>query len=394
MTYPSIRLLPGRDKRFRAGSPWIYSNEIDMDGAAKAVSSGGIVRVMTPNAKILGVAHFNPHSLIAARMLTRNKDAAIDRKYFERRIARALAIRERLIEAPYYRLLHGEADGLPGLVVDRFGGTLVVQINTAGMQRMEALIVDALNAVVKPETIFFKSDAPVRQLEGLEEDVRTVKGVLSRPLEVQENGLVYLADPDGGQKTGWYFDQRDNRAFAARLARGQRVLDLYSYAGGFALAAAAAGAREVVAADRSEPALELARASAARQGVADRVGFRRGDSFGVLDGLAEAKERFGLVIADPPPFVKSKRDLGAGLKGYEKLARMAAAVVEEPGFLCLACCSHNVPEDEFLTASFAGIKEAGRGGRLIHRAGAAPDHPIHPALPETGYLKFLAFALD
>jgi 23S rRNA (cytosine1962-C5)-methyltransferase len=394
MTYPSIRLLPGRDRRFRAGSPWIYSNEIDMDSAARTAEPGAVVRIMTPNAKILGVAHFNPHSLIAARMLTRNKDALIDRAYFEHRVRRALALRDRLYDQPFYRLLHAEADGLPGLVVDRFGEVLVVQINTAGMQRMAELITAALDAVLRPKTILLKGDAPVRQLEGLEEEVSVVRGEPPGRVEVLEDGLAFLADLQEGQKTGWYYDQRENRRFAARLARDLRVLDLYSYAGAFGLTAVAAGAREVLAVDRSELALELARLSAERQGVGPRLTTRRGDTFAALDGLAAGKERFGLVIADPPPFVKSKKDLGPGLKGYEKLARMAAAVVAEPGFLCIACCSHNVPEDQFLSAVWEGVKDAGRGGRLLHRAGAGPDHPVHPALPETAYLKFLAFALD
>ncbi|HET6466831.1 MAG TPA: class I SAM-dependent rRNA methyltransferase [Geminicoccaceae bacterium] len=394
MTYPSIRILPGRDRRFRGGSPWLYSNEIDMDTAAKTVEPGAVARIMTPNGKILGVAHFNPHSLIAARLLTRNKDAQIDRAYFQRRIARALALRERLFDRPFYRLLHGEADGLPGLVVDRFGEALVVQINTAGMQRMAALIGEALEAAVRPKTLLMKGDAPVRQLEGLEEEVELVRGDLPERVEVEENGLVFTADLREGQKTGWYYDQRENRAFAARLAHGLGVLDLYGYAGAFGLTAAAAGATDVLAVDRSEAGLDLARASAERQGVVERFAARRSDAFAALDELQGAKRRFGLVIADPPPFVKSKKDLGPGLKGYEKLARMAAAVVAEPGFLCISCCSHNVPEDQFLGAVWEGVKDAGRGGRLVHRAGAGPDHPVHPALPETAYLKFLALALD
>ncbi|MFO1069376.1 MAG: class I SAM-dependent rRNA methyltransferase [Geminicoccaceae bacterium] len=394
MTYPSIKILPRRDHRFRSGSPWIFSNEIEMDAAAKALPAGSLVRIMAPNGHIMGVAHFNPHSLIAARLLTRNKDAGVDRKFVRRRIDRALAVRDRLYERPFYRLVHAEADGLPGLVIDRLGDLVVIQPNTAGWDGMTDILVEAVDAAVKPSCIVVRGDAPVRALEGLAESVRVAKGTVPERLEIEENGLAFVVDVMGGQKTGWYFDQRDNRAFAARLAGGQRVLDLYSYAGGFGLTAAAAGATEVVCVDRAEAALELGRASAERQGVAERCSFRRSEAFAALDAMADGKERFGLVIADPPPFVKARKDLAAGLKGYAKLARTSATLVAEAGFLCIACCSHNVPAATFLETVYAGIKDAGRGARLLREAGAGPDHPLHPALPESGYLKFLAFALD
>ena len=394
MSYPTIKILPGEDRRLRNGSPWLFSNELRMDEAARALPKGSLVRLMAPSGKMLGVAQFNPHSLIAARLLTRNKDAAIDRAFLVRRVARALQVRERLFDQPYYRLIHAEADGLPGLVVDRFGDMLVAQFNTAGMDAMTAQIVAALKEVVGASTIVARNDGPSRQLEGLEPEVKVLEGTLPERIELIENGLAFVADPGGGQKTGWFYDQRTNRAFAARLAAGQDVLDVYSYCGGFALQAAAAGARSVVAVDSSAHALELAAASAARQGT-DRVAtFERAEAFSFLDRAATEKRRFGLVIADPPAFVKSRKDQGAGLKGYRKLARLAASVVSEPGFLCLGCCSHHVSAEQFAAETWHGIREAGRGGRLLLSAGAGPDHPTHPALPETAYLKFLAYALD
>jgi 23S rRNA (cytosine1962-C5)-methyltransferase len=394
MAYPTIKILPGEDRRLRHGSPWLFSNELRMDADAKALPPGSLVRLMGPSGKILGVAQFNPHSLIAARLLTRNKDAEIERSFFTRRIARALALRERLVEAPHYRLVHAEADGLPGLVVDRFGDTLVVQLNTAGMNAMADLVVEALDEVVRPRAVIARNDSPARGLEGLESEVRLLKGEVGPRLELVENGLTFVADPMGGQKTGWFYDQRPNRLFAARLAKGEAVLDVYSYCGGFALTAAAHGARAVTAVDSSAAALELAAESAARQGGAERCRFERAEAFAFLDRAAQDKRRFGVVIADPPAFVKSRKDLGAGLKGYRKLARMGAALVSEPGFLCLGCCSHHVSLEQFAAETWAGIREAGRGGRLIRTAGAGPDHPVHPALPETAYLKFLAYALD
>ena len=394
MSYPTIKILPGEDRRLRNGSPWLFSNELRMDEAAKALPRGTLVRLMAPSGKMLGVAQFNPHSLIAARLLTRNKDAEIDRGFVARRIARALQMRERLFDRPCYRLIHAEADGLPGLVVDRFGDTLVAQFNTAGMEAMTPLVVAALEEVFHPRTIVARNDGPSRQLEGLPQEVRALKGEVPERLELEENGLTFVTDPGGGQKTGWFYDQRANRAFAARLARGQDVLDVYTYCGGFALTAAAAGARSVTAVDSSAPALELAAASAARQGAAGIATFEKAEAFGFLDRAAVDKRRFGLVIADPPAFVKSRKDLGPGLKGYRKLARMAASVVGEPGFLCLGCCSHHVTFEQFATEAWHGIREAGRGGRVLVTAGAGPDHPVHPALPETAYLKFLAYALD
>jgi 23S rRNA (cytosine1962-C5)-methyltransferase len=394
MAYPTIKILPGEDRRLRHGSPWLFSNELRMDADAKALPPGSLVRLMGPSGKILGVAQFNPHSLIAARLLTRNKDAEIERSFFTRRIARALALRERLVEVPHYRLVHAEADGLPGLVVDRFGDTLVVQLNTAGMNAMADLVVEALDEVVRPRAVIARNDSPARGLEGLESEVRLLKGEVGPRLELVENGLTFVADPMGGQKTGWFYDQRPNRLFAARLAKGEAVLDVYSYCGGFALTAAAHGARAVTAVDSSAAALELAAESAARQGGAERCRFERAEAFAFLDRAAQDKRRFGVVIADPPAFVKSRKDLGAGLKGYRKLARMGAALVSEPGFLCLGCCSHHVSLEQFAAETWAGIREAGRGGRLIRTAGAGPDHPVHPALPETAYLKFLAYALD
>ena len=394
MSYPTIKILPGDDRRLRNGSPWLFSNELRMDEAARAVPRGSLVRLMAPSGKMLGVAQFNPHSLIAARMLTRNKDAQIDRGFVARRLARALQLRERLFDVPFYRLVHAEADGLPGLVIDRFGDTAVLQVNTAGMEALEPQIVAALQETVKPRTIIARNDAPSRLLEGLAQEVRVLKGELPERLELIENGLTFVSDPGGGQKTGWFYDQRPNRGFAASLARGQDVLDLYSYCGGFALTAAAGGATSVTAVDSSAPALELAAASAARQGVAGIASFAKTEVFAFLDHAAIEKRRFGLVVADPPAFVKSRKDLGVGLKGYRKLARMAAAVVSEPGFLCLGCCSHHVTAEQFATEAWNGIRDAGRGGRLLLSAGAGPDHPIHPALPETAYLKFLAYALD
>jgi 23S rRNA (cytosine1962-C5)-methyltransferase len=239
-----------------------------------------------------------------------------------------------------------------------------------------------------------RNDSSARTQEGLGEEVRVARGRLDGAVEVRENGARFEVDPLGGQKTGWFYDQRDNRRFMARLAKEARVLDLYCFVGGFAIEAAVAGAALATGIDRSEPALALAGRSAALNGVGERCRFRRGEAFAELEGLASAGERFDVVIADPPAFVKSKKDLGPGLRGYRKLARLAAAVVAPQGYLFLASCSHNVSPEDFWEATRRGLEDASRSARLLLSAGAAPDHPVHPHLPESAYLKALALAVD
>jgi len=392
---PVLHLQPGGHRRGEAGHPWIYSNEIVMDAAAKALPAGTLVTLRRADERPFGVAMFNPHTLIAARLLDRDAGREINRRFFARRLERALHIRERLYDRPFYRLVHAEADGLPGLVVDRFGPVLVVQANTAGMGRLTPLVVAALRDLVQPEAIVFRNDSPARTLEGIELETTIAFGAVDAPVPVEEaNGTVFLADVLGGQKTGWFFDQRDNRAFVAQLARGLRVLDLYCYSGGFAVGAARGGAASVLGIERSEPALALAGEAARRSGVVDTCEFRRAEVFAEAAALAGRGERFDIVIADPPAFARSKKDVGAALRGYRKLARLAAQATAPGGFLFIASCSHNVGIAEFTEAVRHGLADAGRAGRILRSAGAGADHPVHPALPETAYLKALTLALD
>ena len=393
-TRPSVMLLPGRHRRAESGHPWIYSNEVRMDAAAKALVPGALVTLRRADGSALGVGMFNPHSLLAVRLLGRDCGRAIGRRFLARRIGRALRLRERLFETPYYRLVHAEADGLPGLVVDRFAGVLAVQANAAGMARLEPLILDALDALLTPAAMVLRNDSPARALEGLSRETRMAKSTLTGPVLVHENGAVFGADLLGGQKTGWFFDQRDNRRFIAELSRDARVLDLYCFTGGFAIQAARARAAAVLGVDSSEPALDLAADAATRNGVAQICVFRRGDAFAETARLAALGERFDLVIADPPAFAKSRKEVGAALRGYRKLTRLAASVTANRGTLFLASCSHSVGEPEFAEAVRRGLADAGRDGRILRTAGAAADHPVHPALPETAYLKTMTLALD
>jgi 23S rRNA (cytosine1962-C5)-methyltransferase len=387
-----LHLRKGKSARMRGGHPWIFSNEIQMTPEAKALPPGTLVTVADAGEEKLGVGYFNPRTLIGVRLFSFEPGTVLDEGFFAARLSAALKLRERLFDQPYYRAVHAEADGLPGLVVDRFGDVLAVQAGTAGMERLKPVLLQALHQVFKPKSILWTGDGPARALEGLEPCHDVALGEFEGHVEVLENGARFLADPIGGQKTGWFFDQRDNRAFAARLAGGGRVLDLYSYAGGFGILSALRGAREAVVVDRSEGALALARKAADINGVLPQCRFEKAEAFAYLEKAAAAGEKFDLVLADPPAFVKSKKDLASGLKGYRKLTRLAQALVKPGGFLMVASCSHHVGAEALFEEIRHGLGR--RTARLIHQGGAGPDHPIHPQLPESAYLKAFFLELD
>ncbi|MDH3229781.1 MAG: class I SAM-dependent rRNA methyltransferase [Alphaproteobacteria bacterium] len=392
--YPQIRLLPGRHRRVAGGHPWAYSNELDMTDEVKALPPGGLVVLTTHAGEAVGVAGFNPHSLIAARLIDRQPKAIVDTDFLAARLQRCLEMRERLFDSPSYRLVHADADGLPGLVVDRFGDAVAVQLNAAMMDRLRESLLAALDAVLAPRIVVLRNDSPVRRLEGLETGVETVIGDASEPVELSEGGVTFLADLAGGQKTGWFYDQRDNRRFVASLARDARVLDVYCHTGGFAVHAAAAGAHSVVAVDKSAASLALAEQAAERNGCGDRCSFVKADAFNEMERLAAANERYQVVVADPPAFVKSKKDLKAGIKGYRKMMRLAARLTAPGGYLFVASCSHNMTPELFDEQMRKTLSDANRTARILRRSGAAADHPTHPWLPESGYLKALVLQLD
>ena len=391
---PAIRLMPGRHKRLRAGHPWAYSNEIAMSREAKALAPGAIVRLEDSAGGALGTAMFNPRPLISARILSPDPDAPVGRDFLAARLARALALRERLYDAPFYRLAWSEADGLPGLVLDRYGDAAAAQLNTAGMDRLAEALAEAIFDAVGVRSIVFRNDTAARALEGLPSGISHAGAALDAPVEIVENGVRFLVDLGQGQKTGWFYDHRENRARVAALARGADVLDAYSYLGGFGLQAAAAGARSVLCLDRSEPALALGAEAARLNGLAGSCAFQRGEAFASLEAFARDGRSFDVVVCDPPAFVKSKKDLAAGLKGYRKLIRLAAACVRPGGFLFAASCSHQVDAGQFAEALRGALRGIRRNGRVLHRGGAGPDHPVHPFLPESAYLKSALLQLD
>ncbi len=394
-SFPVVRLLPKADARaVRHGAPWIYANDLVLDRRTKALAPGTIAVLQDAERQDMALIALTPGSKIAARVLDRNLDAVIDQAWMEARLHKALEMRARLYDAPFYRLVHAESDGFPGVIIDRFGELAVVQPNAAWADVLKNELVAALVAVTGVATVVLNGTSRARSLEGLDEGMEVAHGTApDGPIPVLMNGATYMADVMGGQKTGIFFDQRPNQAFAARVGQGGRVLDVFSHVGGFGLAALAGGAASVLAVDGSAPVLELAAQGAAAMGVADKFETRKADAFAALTDLGEAGESFDLVICDPPAFAPSKTALQPGLRAYERVARLAAPLVAEGGYLVLCSCSHAADLSKFRASCTRGIGRAGREAQLIHTGFAGPDHPLMPQLAESGYLKALFFRL-
>lgn len=392
---PIVRLRPKAEARaIRHGFPWVYADELVLDRRTSGLTPGALAVLEDADRRPLGLVTVNPASKIAARMLDRDPEAQVDVAWFASRIERALALRARLYPGPFYRLVHAEADGLPGVVIDRFGDVAVVQPNAAWAEALLQPLVSALVAVTGVATVIKNGSGRSRALEGLPEEVVCVHGPApTAPIPVPMNGAIYMADLMGGQKTGLFFDQRDNHAFAARLASGGSVLDVFTHVGGFALAAMAQGARQALAVDASAAALALAEAGAKASGF-DGFSTRQGDAFDVLEALGAEGARFDLVICDPPAFAPAKPALEAGLRAYERIARLAAPLVAPGGYLVLCSCSHAADLASFRNASARGIGRGGRRGQILHTGFAGADHPVLPQLAESSYLKALTFRLD
>lgn len=392
---PTIKLKPGKGGRFFAGAPWIYSGELAMDRRARSLAPGTIATLIDSARTPLATVTVNPGSRIQARRLDPDPEAVIDGAWLERKLEAALALRARLFpDARAYRWCHAEADGAPGLIIDRFGDHIAVQPNAPWLETMRSALAAALERLAAPQTIVWNGLARARALEGLDDELRILKGDASEPAETVMNGAVYMADLAGGQKTGLFLDQRDNHAFVARLAAGRRVLDVFSHVGGFSLAALAAGATSALAVDGSQPALRLAEEGARRMGAVDRFAVRRADAFAAMRALAEEGRRFDVVVCDPPAFAPNRGALEAGLRAYAKTARLGLALTEPGGVFVLCSCSHAATSADLEAAVGAALLKGRREGRLLRRAGAAADHPVHPHLAETEYLKCLTYAVS
>lgn len=394
-TLPVIRLRPKtKPQAIRHGFPWVFADEVVTDRRTRAIAPGSFAVLEDPERRPMALVTVNPESKIIGRVMDANPEAQIDAEWLQARLGRALALRERLYDAPFYRLVHAEADGLPGLIIDRFGDAAVIQPNAAWADAMAGDIAAALQAVTGVSTVILNGQGRTRGLEGLPERMEVIAGTApAAPIEVPMNGAVYMADLMGGQKTGLFYDQRPNHAFTQRLAGG-RVLDVFSHVGGFGLAMLAAGAEHATLVDGSEPALSLAKKGAAAMGVEGNMDTIQQDAFAALEALGADGRQFDVVICDPPAFAPSKPALEAGLRAYERVAKLAAPLVAPGGYLGLCSCSHAADLTSFRNASARGIGRGGRRGQLIHTGQAGPDHPMLPQLAESGYLKALFFRLD
>lgn len=382
-----LQLKKNEDRRLRLGHPWIYSNEVDTAVTPlTGFTPGQQVQVAAHGGKILGMAYVNPHSLIAARVFNR-EEHPLDRSLLIHRFNIALSLRERLFATPHYRVVHGEADGLPGLVVDRYGDILVAQITTAGMDVVREAVVDALVKVFKPQGVLLRNDSASRELEGLPRAVELAYGEVPQQAELLENGARFMVRPWDGQKTGWFYDQADNRARLPRYVQGKRVLDLFSYMGGWGVQALRHGASEAVCVDASALALEQCRMNADLNGVGAGLRTLEGDVFEVLKGLREDRERFDVVICDPPAFIKRRKDVTPGLEAYRRVNQMAMQVMARDGILISCSCSHHLQRDKLPELMWAAARHVDRSMQILEFGHQSADHPVHPAIPETDYLK-------
>jgi 23S rRNA (cytosine1962-C5)-methyltransferase len=384
---PALRLKRGEDRRLRAGHLWVFSNEVDNDATPLThFAVGAMVRVLSDRDQFLGFAYVNPHALICARILSRSPVHAPDRSLLVHRLKVALALRERLYPAPFYRWVFGESDGLPGLVLDRYGEVIVGQIATAGMEALRGQIEAAILEVLEPRARVWKNDGGARELEQLPRQVLTPIGRAPEELQVLEHGLTFTLPMAAAQKTGWFYDQTGNREQWRRMIRpGARVLDVCSYAGAWAIAALTRGAAEALCVDASEAALAVASRNAAANGVA--VSVRVGDAFEVLDALVRSGERFDAIVLDPPAFIKRKKDIPRGQAAYRKLNQVAMRLLERDALLVSCSCSYHLPAEELVGLIQSASRHASRFVQILYSGGQSPDHPIHPAIPETRYLK-------
>jgi 23S rRNA (cytosine1962-C5)-methyltransferase len=381
-------------RKIRFGFPWVYQDQLVLDRRTKALPAGSIVELEDSERMVLGCGAFNSDSKITFRMLDKDPKAVIDQAWFTQKIQTALNLRETLFAEPFYRLVHAEADGLPGIIIDRFGDTCVIQPNAAYSDVLFDALVGAVSDVTGVANIYKNASGRARGLEGLDDVSSWAKGGVDAAIPVQMNGATYMADLTGGQKTGLFFDQRSNHAFTAQLTKDADVLDVFSHVGGFGLAALANGAKSATFVDGSAPALALAEQGAKASGFDAAITTLKGDAFSVMENLYNQDKTFDVVVCDPPAFAPSKPALQAGLRAYERAARASAQLVKPGGYVVLCSCSHAAGLDVFRAASLRGIGRAGRTAQIIHSGTAGPDHPTHPYLAESSYLKAIFLRLD
>lgn len=390
MTLASLRLRKNADRRLKSGHLWIYSNEVDIAVTPlKDLAIGQQVVVEASNGRAIASAYINPNTLICGRIISQDPKQVLDKSLMVHRIKIALGMRERVFPTPHYRLVYGESDLLPGLVVDRFGDVLSVQLNTAGMQALEEEVLDALEKVLKPTAIVLRNDGGMRKLEGLAEEVRVARGELPDEVFLEENGVKFHVPILTGQKTGWFYDHRMNRARMQAYCKDKKVLDLFSYVGGWGVQAAAAGASSVLCVDASSVALDEVEKNAALNNVSEKVGTMQGDAFEALKQLISEGEKFDVIVLDPPAFIKRRKDIPNGERAYERINQLAMRLLERDGILISASCSMHLAYDRLIDIVRGSARHIDRQAQILEQGHQGADHPVHPAIPETTYLKSL-----
>ncbi len=386
---PSLVLRKNEERRLLAGHVWVFSNEVDTGKTPlSAFSPGDLADLVSSSGRRLGTVYVNPHSLICARMFSQRAHAAFDAALLQRRLRTALELRERFFSQPCYRLVYAESDGLPGLVVDRFHDVLVVQLNTAGMERVREPLLEVLEELLRPAGIVLRNDSPVRLLEGLTQEIE-VLGVVPDTVQVEEGGVSFEVPVREGQKTGWFFDQRANRQALHKYVPGRSVLDLFSYVGAWGLQAVRAGARQVTCVDASAAALDMLQRTALNNKLEERVDVLQGDVATVLQSLRDAGQGFDVVVVDPPAFIKRRKDMHRGEQGYLRINEQAISLLEPGGILISCSCSMHLSAERLQQLLLQAATRQGRRLQILERGFQALDHPVHPAIAETAYLKAL-----
>ena len=398
MPLPVINIKKEHSLRLETGSPWVFSNEIANFADLKTISCGSLVQINLAN-KPFALGYFNHKTLISARILSKNVAQKIDVSFFVNKIQQALSLRQKFYQHPNYRLIHSEADGLPGLIVDRFANIFVCQISTAGMQNLQTIFIEAMQIIFANCNLIFKNNQENRSLEGLEvqHNQDSSDKLTNQLVEVQENNLFFTVDLVNSQKTGWFFDQQPSRKFVAEISKNQKVLDAYCFVGGFGVNAFAGGASEVLFIDSSKHALDLAKQNCQKllgNNYQEKAKFYQGQVFDLLSSSQFTEQKFDIILLDPPPFIQNKKHLFAGLRGYEKLAKMAIPLLNNGGILMLASCSHHASKEQLINSVNMALQKSHKTGRLIASFTAGPDHPLHPALKESEYLKSLFFVIN
>ncbi len=388
MSLPEIYLKKNEDKRLRKGHLWVFSNEIDTKKTTlDQFSAGDLVNIKSDDGKIMGTAYINPQTLICARLLSRKPNLKCGVNFFKDRLITALTLRDKLFNKPFYRLVYGESDGLPGLVIDRFGSVLSVQITTTGIEQRKDAVVAALVELLNPIAIILKNDNSQRELEGLSLESEVVYGELPETLIIEENGAQFKIDVLNGQKTGWFYDHRSSRGILASIAKNQRILDLFSYTGAWGIPAAVADAYEVTCVDASESALKLAKVNAQLNQVEDKMQFVRSDVFEFLKQARLDNQLYDIIVLDPPALIKRKKDFKQGYEAYRRLNQLALQVLSKNGILISASCSFHLSRENLHEILRGSGRHIDRHLVFFNSGGQGPDHPIDPASPETDYLK-------